>query len=397
MPKLATVKECTGCGACYNICPHSAIAMKPDSQGFIVPFVERTNCVECKLCERACPIVNAINIKNPPIAEAYAFWDKRTRTLSSSGGAFSSIARWVLNKDGVVFGASWYNGFDCVHTQCESESELHILRGSKYLQSDILKTFAQAREFLRSGRFVLFSGTPCQIAGLKTFLLKPYEKLITVDIVCHGVPSGKLFRTYIDKLIKEYPEYKYANGFGFRKLNGWGIAPSIKFPKSKESMLTGVKNIYMDAFNKASIFRDSCYNCHFNGLSRTGDITIADFWGIGESKTPFKHNVSKGVSLLLINSDKGKTICNELTNCFIAKRDIQEALNRNHNLTHSSKKSENRDEIIDSFMNPQMTLKMIDDKFHLSNKTIKGRVIDILVKTNLFWSMKAVFNKLKTI
>jgi len=397
MPQLASFKECTGCGACYNMCPHSAIAMVPDSKGFIVPTIDYNMCVECKLCERACPIVSNVDVKNQPNDEAYAFWDNKTRTQSSSGGAFSAIAQWILNKKGVVFGASWSDGVDCVHTKCEVETDLHMLQGSKYLQSDIKKTYMQAKAALKEGRYVLFTGTPCQIAGLKTFLLKPYEKLVTVDIVCHGVPSNILFKTYITKLIEEYPKYKDAKGFGFRQLNGWGIAPSIELPKSKKSMLTGVKNIYMAAFNNASIFRDSCYDCHFNGLKRTGDITIADFWGIGEGKTPFKHNISKGVSLLLINSDKGRIICNELDNCFIEKRELTEAMNRNHNLIYSSKRPVNRDEVIDSFLNPKMTLKMIDNKFHLTDNTFKGKVLDILIKTNMFWPIKAMFNKLKTI
>ena len=217
MPTLAIQKDCTGCSACYNICPKNAINITPNKEGFIMPEVDYTKCVECKLCEKACPIVNNINLKYPEVDEAYAFWDNETRTKSSSGGAFSAIARWILNKGGVVFGAVWSeDGFHCKHIACTNAEDLKYLRGSKYLQSDIKRTFCEAREALQNGRYVLFTGTPCQIAGLRSFLLKPYERLVTVDIVCHGVPSNELFCNYINKLKTEYPKYNTATGFVFR-------------------------------------------------------------------------------------------------------------------------------------------------------------------------------------
>ena len=225
MPTLATKHTCTGCSACRNICPHNSISIKPDKDGFIMPVVDSDLCVECKLCEKACPIVNGVNFKHQEVKRAFAFWDNKTRTKSSSGGAFSAIARNVIEKGGVVFGAAWKDGFKCVHIKCETIDGLEAIRGSKYLQSDIGLTFSEARSALKEDRYVLFTGTPCQIAGLRSFLLKPYEKLITVDIVCHGVPSNQLFCNYIDKLKSEFPEFADANGFEFRNRRGGGGGP----------------------------------------------------------------------------------------------------------------------------------------------------------------------------
>ena len=397
MPVLATKETCTGCSACANICPHDAICVSPDPSGFLMPEVNEKKCVECKLCEKACPIVNGVNLKHPEVTDVYAFWDNKTRTESSSGGAFSAIAGWVLDRGGVVFGAVWRNGFKCAHISCESWDKLPALRGSKYLQSDIEQTFVEARQALRNGRYVLFTGTPCQIAGLRSFLIKPYEKLVTVDIVCHGVPSNALFINYIDKLKSGYSKYASATGFEFRNSRGWGYAQSATGENCRLGTLVGVPNLYMSAFEKAAIFRESCYDCHFNGLARVGDITIADFWGIGASGKPFRHDVTKGVSLILINSDSGKAIVENLTDCFIEKRDLNEATKLNHNLVGSSKRPSYRNELIESFNNPELSLEKINNQYSLVSTGLKNRLRDTLIKTGLFWPIKSAINKIRSL
>lgn len=397
MPVLASPQNCTGCSACDNICPHDAISMSPDKDGFVMPVINPDKCVECKICEKSCPIVNGKDLKNPEVKEAYAFWDNETRTKSSSGGAFSAIARLVFDRGGVVFGAAWHNGFKCAHIRCESWDELPALRGSKYLQSDIEHTFVEARQDLRNGRYVLFTGTPCQIAGLRSFLIKPYEKLVTVDIVCHGVPSNALFINYIDKLKSEYGKYASADGFEFRNLRGWGYAPAPKRGNCRMKHLTGVANIYMAAFDKGAIFRNSCYDCHFNGLSRVGDITIADFWGIGALGIPFKHDVSKGVSLILANSVTGKSIVNELQDCFIEKREIKEAVRINKNLVTSTDKPSCRDELIKAFNNSELSLYDINSRFNIVGTGLRDRIKNMLISTGMFWMAKSIVNKLRSI
>lgn len=397
MPVLATHRKCTGCSACDNICPHDAIVMSPDKDGFIMPVINSDKCVECKLCEKACPIVNGHDLKNPEVKDAYAFWDNSVRTESSSGGAFSAIAEWIRGNNGVVFGAAWHEDFKCSHIGYEKSQPISRLRGSKYLQSDIRKTFVETRAKLREGKYVLFTGTPCQIAGLRSFLMKPYEKLITVDIVCHGVPSNILFLNYIKKLKNEYRRYATADGFEFRFLRGWGYAPAPKKGNCRMKPLKGISNLYMAAFDKGAIFRDSCYDCHFNGLSRVGDITIADFWGIGLFGKPFKHDVSKGVSLVLANSEKGKDIIKDLRNCFIEKRELKEAIKLNHNLIVSTNRPAYRDELIEAFNNPNLSLKEINKQFKLAGTGLKDRVKDLLISTGLFWVIKSIINKLRSI
>lgn len=398
MPNLASTHSCTGCGACDNICPYDAIELTANQEGFLMPYISYDRCMECKLCEKACPIVNGKKefLKNGNPSKILAFWSKRYRTKSSSGGAFSEIAQYVLDINGIVFGASWHEEFKCKHTYAETVKALAELRGSKYVQSTIGDTYKQIKNELTTGRLVLFTGTPCQIAGLKSFLIKPYENLLCVDLVCHGVPSNQLFCNYVAKLKKRNPQFNSATGFGFRQLNGWGIAPSVKLPKSKEN-LTGINDVYMSAFSKGAIFRESCYSCQFNGLNRCGDITIADFWGIGKFGVPFRHDVSKGVSLIFVNTSKGNNVIRSLTdngNCFVEERQLDEALRLNHNIVESSKLPDNRKEIIEAFNNPKTTLDEICNRFNLADNGFKGKVINLLSKMKLLYPIKSVYNKI---
>ena len=196
MPILAKKTDCTGCAACMNSCARSAIQMVADEEGFLVPIVDNDKCVECKSCEKSCPVVTKTSNTNTSHPKAYAVWNEIDRRVSSSGGAFSSFARYVMKNGGVVFGAAFDTNLHCHHIKVTTIEGLDALRGSKYVQSEIGDTYKEIKSVLKDEKYVLFCGTPCQVAGLKAYLRKDYEKLITLDLACHGVPSDSVFQAY---------------------------------------------------------------------------------------------------------------------------------------------------------------------------------------------------------
>ena len=296
---------CTGCTACYNICPKNAIMMQYDEEGFAFPFVIRSLCVDCKLCERVCPIHN--HVKHPVPALAYAACNKdvNERFRSSSGSIFSILARYVMERQGIVFGAAMDEHFRIRHTGVTRMMDVDRLRMSKYAQSDLGDVFSQAKECLESGKWVLFSGTPCQIAGLKNFLRKDYERLHTVDILCRGVPSPMLFQAYIDWLKKRYD----FDSIVFRDQRyGWKTgSPFIVYrgttPLLQESF---DYNLYMKTFASHFSLRRSCYSCEYATRDRMGDFSIGDFWSIDSYDKSINDNI--GTSFFLINSAKGEAL-----------------------------------------------------------------------------------------
>ena len=229
MPKLAKTESCTGCMACMNACAKGAIKFIADEEGFLQPVVDGDKCIDCHLCERSCPEIQNQYHYNQGDVDVYAGWNISDRKVSSSGGAFSSIARFVLEKGGVVYGAFLDEHLDCKHIEVDNIEGLNKLRGSKYMQSTIGLTFKSAKKNLLAGKYVLFSGTPCQISGLLTYLGKNYDNLVTMDLVCHGVPSNALFKKYIAKLENRlgFAENERVANYEFRRRDGWGESPSI--------------------------------------------------------------------------------------------------------------------------------------------------------------------------
>jgi len=304
MIKFIIKQDCCGCHACYNICPHGCIEMLADSEGFLYPFVDESKCVDCCLCERVCPIINSYS-KNV-VPEAYACINniQNIRLQSSSGGIFSLIAEAILQEQGVVFGAGFDPDFNVVHCSVSQFDDIGALRGSKYVQSCIDDSYKRAREILEKGKRVLFSGTPCQIAGLKSFLRKDYDLLVCVDIVCHGVPSPLVWTRYRKQMCKTM-EFKAIN---FRdKSVGWKkFCLRIKFSNGNEYINDLNADPYMQGFLHNLYLRPSCHSCKFKGINRLSDITLADFWGI-QTVLPDLDD-DKGTSLVMVNSKKGAAL-----------------------------------------------------------------------------------------
>ena len=330
--------KCCGCGACVNICPRGAIGMKEDGMGFIFPSVDEEKCVNCGLCLSVCNFTDKGSGANGD-PEVYAAVTKNADVLmeSSSGGLFTELAEAVLDKGGAVFGAAWTEDLSLCHIEVANKKELARLRGSKYVQSSTESTFRRAKELLDGGRYVCYSGTPCQISGLKAFLKKDYEKLLTIDIICHGVPSMKMLRDdlgYVTgKKKMNIRDVKFRD-----KQYGWGVLGSITGDGTKIKYHSGTSPYYFYFLN-GEIYRESCYNCRFPSEGRQGDITLGDYWGIRQELASEMGEVDldKGVSCVLVNNDKGREWMKLIeSRLLIAVSDRKSAEKRNKQLTAAS-------------------------------------------------------------
>jgi len=325
MINIIKKQDCCGCYACYNICPQKCISMLADDEGFWYPVVDIEECTDCGLCEKVCPILNKKIAENCPVAYACINKEDNIREQSSSGGVFTVIAERVIVNNGVVFGAGFDGGFNVIHRWTDRMDGLGNFRGSKYVQSCIGDTYNQVRDFLNQKRQVLFSGTPCQIAGLRSYLGKDYETLICLDIVCHGVPSPKVWQCY--KLHIEEIYQAKAQRITFRRKNcSWKLySLSFSFDNDKEYSQKLTEDIFMQGFLKNLYLRPSCYNCNFKTLNRQSDITLADFWGIENVLPSFDDD--RGTSLVLVNSKKGAEIFSSVADKMNYKKvDIDQAI-----------------------------------------------------------------------
>lgn len=395
MPILANQETCTACMACLNACAKGAISFVQDNESFLQPQVDADRCVECHLCEKVCPEIQQEFYQHDAAGDVYAGWNKTDRQVSSSGGAFSSIARYVLAKGGVVYGSTLDENLECKHIEVTDIAGLDKLRGSKYMQSATGTTFMDVKKHLIAGKYVLFSGTPCQVSGLYSYLKKEYPKLITMDLICHGVPSNGIFSQYVKKLKNRLgqAENLRITNYEFRRRDGWGFSPSISTTISNCRKIYGIDALYMSAFDKAATFRRSCYQCHYATANRVGDFSIGDFWGLGHQGVPFKYDMTKGVSLLLVNSDKGRVIITELgEDDFYVKRTLEEAAARNHNLTKVSVSPTNREQVIAAFLDENMSLDEIEKKYQLIDRSLKNRLSELASRFGLYDLLKKIHN-----
>ena len=302
MITITNKANCCGCSACYNVCPVKCIKMLPDDEGFLYPRVSIEECIDCDLCEKTCPFIKVNESRKPLYAFASKSVDDDVRKKSSSGGVFMVLAKHIIENGGVVIGAIFNSEWQVVHSIIDKEEDLSKLQGSKYVQSEIGDSFNVTKELLNKGRLVLYSGTACQIAGLKSFLKKDYDSLITVDVVCHGVPSPRVWNDYLNAQ-KEKGEIE--NIYFRDKRNGWvNYNFTINYKDGKVVSEPHSTNPYMMGFLNDLYLRPSCHECKVKSGRCGSDITLGDFWKV-ENLFP-ELNDNRGVSLMLVNTDKGK-------------------------------------------------------------------------------------------
>lgn len=337
MVSIVDKYSCCGCGACKAKCPKNCIEMVPDAEGFVYPVVNTELCVSCGLCDSACPI-NAESGFCFALPDAYAAFSKDDSILfeSSSGGVFYHVANWILENNGVVFGAGYTDNFKVEHICVDNCFDLRRLQGSKYVQSSTGDSYIQTLDYLKKGFKVLYSGTPCQIEGLYSFLGKDYDNLYTVDIICSGVPSPLIWDRYIS--YREEKAKSKLNNVNLRyKKYGWQeYIVLFEFKNGKVYESTRFEDHYMRTFRTHCSLRPSCYRCEFKGIKRNSDITLADFWGI-EQILPDMNN-KKGTSLLFLQSQKGKNLWKNIEKLLKAVQvDTEKAAECNPMMTCSAK------------------------------------------------------------
>ena len=313
--KKFITNNCTGCGVCSNICPHNAIKMKENGEGFLYPSVDSSACIDCGMCQKRCPVNSKIKSKNLSSPECYAVMANDEIRLSgvSSGGASHVLLSAFLRDGGYVAGAVYDKEYRIEHIVSNDVSALDKLKGSKYFQSNTKNIYREIKKLLDNNCKVLFVGTPCQVAGLKSFVGKEYDNLLTVDIVCHGVPPYKLFRMFMDSL---GVEIENVSGVNFRdKKDGWN--PKLIFSvvsKGEKHFYDAKSTTFMSAFLYNYSLRKSCFICPFQKTPRQGDITIGDFWRIQRYKKSLDD--MQGTSVLLINNCKGNAFFNRVKTQF---------------------------------------------------------------------------------
>lgn len=335
---MLPLKECTGCLACVDACGSECIQVVPDANGFRYPKIEKDKCIGCKKCETVCPLLNLSgNSENDSVyPEALAGYIKSNdiRKGSSSGGIFTALALRILEFGGVVVGAAFDNKLNVSHIIVESKDELYKLRGSKYVQSNVLGCYKKVRELLQKGVTVLFSGTPCQIAGMQGYLGKVYENLVLVDVICHGVPSGFAWQEYLKWQSKRY-EAEPINANFRNKCSGWEkFSLSISFQNGIDYKGRLDEDAYMKAFLQNLCLRESCYYCKYKTKQRLSDLTIGDLWGINEIAPELNDN--EGVSVVFIQSEKGRRFLETIDKSVnLIHVDSERSVEKNRAMTHS--------------------------------------------------------------
>lgn len=407
MIKIQKREDCSGCSACQQICPQKCISLSPDNEGFLYPHVDLQRCVDCNLCEKICPVLNQEEERKP--IEVYAAYNKNEdiRAKSSSGGIFTLIAEEIINKNGVVFGVRWNSDWEAIFDYTNKVEDLHFFRGSKYVQAILGDTFHKVESFLKKQTPVLFTGTPCQIAGLRRFLRKDYPNLFLMDLICEGVPSPKVWKKYLLEEIEYYKTTSFPNkttnrngtynidNISFRgKEDGWKnygltINGHYTFDMKDCTIKIGRKSPYLLALFNNLHLRPICYSCPFKKCKSYSDITIADYWGIHINHPEMDDN--KGTSMVFLNTTKGISLF-PLDKTIYLKTTYEENFYFN-NIVTSVKKHKNRDKFYAKIDKCKSIRKLLSNcTFPLSYK-IMEKIKYALSKT----VSKKIYHKLESV
>lgn len=352
MPSLANLDMCTGCSACVSICPKGCLIMKKDQNGFFIPkLLHQKKCVNCGQCENVCPVLKQKNMpeQDTQVFAAYVA-SQEIREESSSGGIFTLLAELTLAARGVVYGAAYQEDFSVQHIAVTMPDELHKLRGAKYVQSDMGNIFTIIQAQLNDGQEVLFSGTPCQVAGLKSFLRKEYSNLVCVDFICHGIPSPVAWENYV-----QYRSIKDSEGSLPVKINlrskhtGWSNYQYSNLYEYENGFKYSAKSdsdLFMKLFVGDYINRGSCSTCKFKGYNRNSDLTLGDFWGIWEFDSDMDDN--RGTSLVMLHSQKARDLMNRIEPKIKMKEmTLEQASQWNPSMLYSSPAKIEREKVLE--------------------------------------------------
>lgn len=378
---LCGANECTGCFACEGVCPKSAISQIVDEEGFRHPIIDGKICVGCHACEKVCPVLTPVTKYKKGVV--YASWslDDSVRSNSSSGGMFTEFAKQVLMKKGAVVGASMNETGYVSHIIVKDGEALKKLRGSKYVQSLLGgKLYKEIKQLLREGRDVLFTGCPCQVAAMRSFF-KDDKHLFTIDLVCHGVPSPEVFANLYEKIKVEIPNLVTYN---FRDYKNWQVCTSVNVNVNVNGHIINQKiygewTYYQDAFLKGLMHRPNCYNCRYTTVERVGDISLADFWGIGTYK-PIRNDFIGGCSMVSVNSEKGSSLFTQIKdNIYSEERDIHEAIDGgNEQIVRPSQKPLGRDTFYQD--NQTLSVKELIKKYNLVIPQAPGSLLTRVIR-----------------
>lgn len=337
-------EKCTGCGACVQRCPKRCISWTQREFGFRYPQIDKDACVNCGQCEKVCPIDKALEVSDEQKAYAAVHKDDEVLAKSTSGGAFTAIADAIFAQGGIVYGAAMLDGMQVKHIRTSGKDDFEGLRSSKYLQSDTGTTYQMVEQDLKQGKTVLYSGTPCQIDGLKNFLRKDYENLYTADIVCHGVGSQAYFDKYMDYARERYGKIK-ALRFRSKEYAGWSCGGGVVVVVDSSDCLKKIPyrdfdNYYYSYFLSGDIYRKSCYSCKYANTNRVGDFTLGDYWGVEALNLPLQ--TENGCSLLLVNNQHAMQLLDEIESLDRVETTVEQAAHCNKQLNAPSKLMDSR-------------------------------------------------------